>query len=146
MLQQNSYLRVFYRSDDRHPSRFHQFFYVRYWILWYLVVACDFISCLNPFFLRQILVFKLQCLCFTFQIIIFSLLTSPIRFDVLVPLCIVPSCHQGRWHETRGKGVLKWVILRGCTRYNFGTKNLLCQTQSRAQRPLWFPGMQGTWG
>ena len=77
-----------------------------------------------------------------------SFFYNPLRSSLMGSYPWTSSCLSvGRgWCKFRGRGGFKWVILRSCTRFNFGAKYLLRQTQPRSQCPIWLPNPQGTWG
>ena len=54
----------------------NQYLKRHWWVIWYVVDACDFVSCPNPWFLRLILVFIRQCLRVILQIVLFLLWSS----------------------------------------------------------------------
>ena len=49
----------------------------RFWLIWYVISAWNFVSRPNPCYLRRIMVFVCRCIHFLFQIVIFLLRSAP---------------------------------------------------------------------
>ena len=86
-----------------------------HWIMWYVVAACDFVFCPNPFFLSQILVFIRWCLRVPLPMVFFLIRYSLKGF---LPLSTVPSiCGGGGVGGAKLRGGMDsngWVFTGVC--------------------------------
>ena len=113
-------------------------------ILYYVVSAYNLFIVLNPYFLRQVLVFIRQCIRVFLQFVLFLLQLSLMCLYPWVTSC--SSIGGGGGLSKIWWGGFEWVGLRRCSWYNFGAKYLMCQAQSWTRRPVRFLVLQGTWG
>ena len=94
----------------------------RYWILYYVIAACDFVSCPYPCILRRILVFIRQFIRVPFLMLhlLSSILSDSIRYFPILyyPIRWVrtlvrhPVRPSGGWHKNRGVAGIEWVSAR----------------------------------